>query len=459
MKDIQLNIFLNSNGVIKGSFFEILFYQTQISNTKMDRIFNFENLQVNVSLNTNSGIEEYKENIVKSCRASDINILIHDDTKSNNLDLISDQLNEIVGPIRDYKTTCLILLNVVPENAQYVEKSLPFPDIKVIAAHYGALYLKLDLSNDPSPKEIDYIWKTAIEFYFKVYKYPVFYIIDQEEILVKQLNKLLTRNEIEKKLAPSFSLLNWKQIEKISKLSLKNSSRKQIFKIQPLKIELTNLEINKPSNCQFTITNTSKNVVSWKILLKPESIQYDHFISLTEISGTLKKGKSITITITVVFFNPHELSDFLLIETSIENLCSFLFYSFIAPIQPKPKLPYWDISLSSLVLGTKFYSSESFMVSTATLYGITVAIKIWTVTKNETVYSNFHQEWNQYVNLRHPNIAVLIGGSCESDCVFIVTEYQKLGKFLFYCFFKLIFCRNSFKLSSTTNALWNTQKF
>ena len=465
MADKPIRVFISCGDTIQGSYFEVLFHQlVDGAEPKLatDRKMLVDDRASRVSLTTDSGLAQYPSRLNDLYRQADVIVLVYSMVDRRAFESVAERYDYIAGPVRDFEPACFVLLGVVPPGWSGGMPHVVSPqEVESLCLQITASKYEIDATTNR--KELDDLWaflvrgfRTASQQSPSSTSSSSFSAsssssstsntnngggtssstsqsqaaVVKEEMLVSMLASVITRRECHPALLRAMAALPLKKSEKVLKAAQKQSSKRELLFAQPSRLDSINATLLTPVFFDITISNPTKASLNWTIAEPTDKISAHSFFSITETQGTLAKGKSNTFTVCCVFFQPSEISRFLLIECPQEpGWCLPILLNLVAPLQPRDPLSYWTIDHKSISIGFRISSTLSANVYRSTLYGAVVAVKEWTVAPDTGRPPDlFYAEWDAFVKLKHPNIAQFLGGSRAPGEAFMVLEYLKHGQ-------------------------------
>jgi serine/threonine protein kinase len=434
--DSPLRVFISCGEIIQGSYFEVLFHQPMdgaVPKLATDRLWKIDGQTVRVSLTTDSGLAHYPTRLNDIYKQADVIVLVYSTVDRKAFEALPALFDHISGPVRDFVPATFVLLGLVPPGASDLPPVISPQELESLCSQFSSTKYEIDAST--SRKELDDFWAFLVRTHQSNFKPTTVrsQAMLKEEVLVPLLTTLITKKEYNEELAKTIAGLSTKKTDKLLKSALKASGKRELFTVHPIRAETNNATLLVPVFCQITITNTTKGPLNWTIA-EPDFLTAQYFFACAESSGSLSKGKSTTISICCVFYQPAEISRFVLIECPQEpGLATPIFLNLAAPLQPRDPFSTWTIDRKSISIGFRIASTFSANVYRSTLYGAVVAVKEWTLGSDGNPPDLFFAEWDAFVKLKHPNIAQFLGGNHEKGQAFMVLEYLKhgqLGNFL-----------------------------
>lgn len=465
--DSPLRVFVSCADIVQGSYFEVLFHQLPdgaVPKLAADRKMMIDGRTMRVSLTTDSGLAQYPARLLDMFRQADVIVFLYSMVDRAVFEGLPERFEWVSGPARDFEPATFITLGIIPPNAGDTPHVISPQEVESMCSQYSATNYLLDIRTQH--KDLDELWSFAVRTHQARLKStssgagysgasghgggtssasynassssssastaalsPRSQLLSKEETLVQLTSTLITRKESPSDLTKAIASQSAKKTEKIFKQAIKATGKRELLSISPSRIDITHATLLEPSFVTFSITTTSKTPVSWSIN-EAETVENAYFFAIHESSGTVTKSKPATVTICCTFYQPAELSRFILIDSPQEpGLSAPLFVKFVAPLQPRDPLQYWTIDRKAISIGFRISSTLSANVYRSTLYGAVVAVKEWsTDAVTGRPPDLFYTEWDAFVKLKHPNIAQFLGGSKERGEAFMILEYLKHGQ-------------------------------
>lgn len=465
--DSPLRVFVSCADIVQGSYFEVLFHQLPdgaVPKLAADRKMMVDGRTMRVSLTTDSGLAQYPARLLDMFRQADVIVFLYSMVDRAVFEGLPERFEWVSGPARDFEPATFITLGVIPSNAGDTPHVISPQEVESLCTQYSATNYLLDTRS--KHKDLDDLWSFAVRTHQTRIKStsssagyggsgghgggtsssshnssassssasnsalsPRSQLLAKEETLVQLTTTLITRKESPSDLTKAVAAQSVKKTEKIIKQAIKATGKRELLSVSPSRIDLTHATLLEPSFLTFSISTTSKTPVSWSIN-DPETVENAYFFAIHESSGTVTKSKPVTVTICCTFYQPAELSRFILVDSPQEpGLSAPLFVKFVAPLQARDPLQYWTIDRKAISIGFRISSTLSANVYRSTLYGAVVAVKEWcTDASTGRPPDLFYTEWDAFVKLKHPNIAQFLGGSKERGEAFMVLEYLKHGQ-------------------------------
>lgn len=447
--DSPLRVFVTCGDILQGSYFEVLFHQLPdgaVPKLAADRKMNVDGRALRVSLTTDSGLAQYPARLLDMFRQADVIVFLYSLVDRAVFEGLPERFEWVSGPARDFEPATFIMLGVIPSNAGDTPHVISPQEVDSMCSQYSATNYQLDTR--VKHKDLDELWSFVVRSHAQRVKSsstapssssssaasaaalsPRSQVLAKEETLVQLTATLITKKEAPADLTKAVGSQSAKKTEKILKQAIKSTGKREILSVTPSRIDLTHANLLEPSFLTFTITTSSKAPINWAIS-DAETVSNAHFLAVHEASGSVSKSKPATVTICCTFYQPAELSRFILVDCPQEpGLSAPLFVKLAAPLQPRDPLSYWTISRKAISIGFRISSTLSANVYRSTLYGAVVAVKEWSLDPSTGRPPDlFFTEWDAFVKLKHPNIAQFLGGSKERGEAFMVLEYLKYGQ-------------------------------
>jgi hypothetical protein len=269
---------------------------------------------------------------------------------------------------------------------------------------------------------------------------------DAEQLLSRSFTEQLNHHEQRSMFDYLFKLPAEEQdrvIKKVRKLTggLSNSGDKRktvkkttLLKISPTVLEKKEAELNKVHLLSITVNNPLRCGVTFSVRQK-QHIARRYFFGISPAAGQIEKGKSITITIAVVLYQPimarivvpvyfesedKEYKEY--IHFAIRVSCSKA--ALLREIDPPP---FWVVSRSEVDIKERLGGGASASVFAASLYGADVAFKNWDLGKKDPTPRDCLAELEVFRAYQHDNLLPFVGGITEVGNAYIITELAVNG--------------------------------